>query len=97
MTFIADKVEDVAKRMDEIIAERWKAIQDKPLEETKAEDFAYAMYGYTPPAAVVNPSVPGLPTLDLSDYAPYTRLAIDPDQMQAGAYGLFKPNSDYGY
>ena len=76
MTFIADKVEDVAKRMDEIIAERWKAIQDKPLEETKSEDLAYAMYGYTPPAAIVTPSVPGLPTLDLSDYAPYTSRAV---------------------
>ena len=69
---IAADFEAIAKREAEIKAERWKAIQDKPLEETKAEDFAYAMYGYTPPAAVVNPSVPGLPTLDLSDYAPYT-------------------------
>jgi hypothetical protein len=70
---IADDVGSIAKRMEEIKAERWKAIQDQPVEETKAEDIAhYAMYGYTPPAAVVTPSVPGLPTLDLADFAPYT-------------------------
>jgi hypothetical protein len=69
---IADDVGSIAKRMEEIKAERWKAIQDKPLEETKSEDFWAAMYGYTPPAAIVTPSVPGLPTLDLADYAPYS-------------------------
>ena len=72
MSYIADDTDSIAKRMDEIKAERWKAIQDKPLED-KSDDMAtYAMYGYTPPAAIVTPSVPGLPTLDLSDYAPYT-------------------------
>lgn len=81
---IADDCKAISDRMEEIKAERWKAIQDKPLEETKAEDFAYAMYGYTPPAAVVNPSVPGLPTLDLSDYAPYTACFYNLGSAHAG-------------
>jgi hypothetical protein len=67
---IADDVASIAKRMEEIKADRWRAIQDKPLEEAKPEEFWAAMYGYTPPAAVV--TVPGLPTLELSDFAPYT-------------------------
>jgi hypothetical protein len=72
MSYIADDTDSIAKRMEEIKAERWRAIQDKPLEDTKADAYDYAMWGYTPPAAIVAPSVPGLPTLDLSDYAPYS-------------------------